>query len=314
MRIEDFSRLVFQLTHSAIELRPDEHQGSQIEILREAIPFDAAWWGWSNFSGGRNRLINTGLFGLPNSFDSAVRAVLHLDPLIKTGRNLAVFGKHIDVATAKLPGEYRNCLEAFNIKSILNGHCRLQGDTQFNFFLSLYKLKSGKIFSADDSEDFRMILRHLEQNLSLSLRAELRSLSPKGGEAAIVSEGGTIVRATRGFQHKLAQKELKPSEIASILLDMSFGRQQWTSANLVLDASAYKPGLVVIRMAPNDILARLSREERRVADLLVQGLTMREISQKRGVSHNTVRNQVTAIYRKIGVRNRAMLLTKIRFD
>ncbi len=310
MRIEDFSDLVFRLTNSAIELSPDEHQKAQIEILKDTIAFDAAWWGWSNFSGGRNRLINTGLLGLPGSFESAVRSVLHLDPLVKIGRNLAVYGKTIDVETDELPNDYRHCLQAYRIKSILNGHCRLQGDTQFNFFLSLYKQSERNKFSQSDTEDFRLILRHIEQNLSLTLRAELRGMAPAGGEAAIVSSGGAIIRATRRFQERLAAEGLSRRKIAGILSDLSYGQRRWTGANLMLDASTHKPDLVLIRMAANDVLTRLSPGERRVADLLAVGHTMREIAEIRGVSLNTVRNQVAAIYRKTGVKNRAMLLSQ----
>ena len=311
MEINAFSHLIFQLTNSAIELPPDAHQASQVKILREAIPFDGAWWGWSNFEGGRNRLINTGLVDLPQSFESAVRAVLHLDPFVKTGRNLAVYDRTIDVQADDLPKEYRSCLEAFQITSILNGHCRLQGNTQFNFFLSLYKRDSGDKFSDADRDDFRLILRHLEQCLSLSLRTELRSMAPSNGEAAIVSQGGRIVRATSGFRDRLANETSNPTVQGGIMSDMSFGRVKWTGTSFVLDGSPYKPGLVLVRMAQNDILARLSIKERHVAEYLSRGLTMREIALERGVAHNTVRNQVATIYRKIGVTNRATFMARI---
>lgn len=311
MKTTDLSNFIFQLTNSAIEMRPDAHQASQIALLKEVVPFDAAWWGWSNFSGGRNRLNNTGLYDLPSSFESAVRAVLHLDPFVQSGRNLAVYGKTVDVEADDLPRDYRQCLRAFDIKSILNGHCRLQGDTQFNFFLSLYKRTGGDRFSDADSRDFRVILKHIEQNLSLSLRAELRSLAPKDGEAAIVSEGGAIVRATRDFQDRLAQECRTVAHSAKVLSDMSFGQLRWASASVVLEGALYKPGLRLIRLAPSSALARLSRHEREVADDLSQGLTMREIAAKRDVSHNTVRNQVASIYRKTGVTNRALFMAKM---
>ncbi|PLS20978.1 helix-turn-helix transcriptional regulator [Neptunicoccus cionae] len=310
MDTHSFSQLVFQLTNSAIELPPDAHQKAQINILRNAIPFDAAWWGWSNFGNGRNKLVNTGLFGLPRSFESAVRAVLHLDPFVQTGRNLAVFGKSLEVQSAPLPDEFRKCLEAFQITSVLNGHCRLQGNTEFNFFLSLYKRDSNERFSTAETADYRFILRHIEQCLSLALRAELRSLAPEGGETALISAGGAIVRATSRFQDRLAQEVSGTAERQAILSDLSFGRAKWTGAQLVLTGAPYKQGLVLVRLAATDVLACLSIEERRVADYLTQGLTMREIAATRGVAHNTVRNQVATIYRKIGVKNRATFMTR----
>ena len=314
MHISEFSDLVFRLTNSAIESRPGEHQKSQIEILRDSIQFDAAWWGWSNFSAGRIRLINTGSLGLARSFESAVRAVSHLDPLIQYGRNLTVFTKAIDVEKDDLPAEFKSCLDAYQITSIVNGHCRLQGETQFNFFLSLYIRSGHRKFSDSETSDLRIILRHIEQNLSLSLRAELRSLAPNDGEAAFVSVGGAIVRATRGFLANLSNEGLSRKEIADILADLSFGQRRWSGKNLTLEGSAYRRDLVLVRLATHDVLSRLSQKERAVADLLATGLTMREIAEKRGISHNTVRNQVASIYRKTGVKNRTMLLARTRLN
>ncbi|MEL7098494.1 MAG: helix-turn-helix transcriptional regulator [Pseudomonadota bacterium] len=309
MKIEDFSNLIFNLTNSAIGLNPDEHQAAQIEILQQAIPFDAAWWGWSNFSSGRNHLINTGLFNLPRSYDSAIRAVLHVDPLIKTARSRAIYGKAIDVENADLPSEFRKALEAFQIRSILNGHCRLQGETDFNFFLSLYKRDAGPSFSDADSRTYRMVLRHIEQNLSLSFRAEVRSLAPDGGEAAVISEGGAVVRATRGFKDKFNAENVG-GKAHAILSDLSFGSGRWVGKHIVLDASRYKPGMTLVRMSANTVFARLSPQERAVASALAKGKSMRQIAEDRGVSHNTVRNQVAAIYKKIGASNRVSFLTK----
>ncbi len=313
MNLEDLSSLILQLTDSAIGLSLDDHQTGQIEVLQKAIPFDAAWWGWSNFSGGRNRLINTGLFNLPQSYDSAIRAVLHLDPFVKTGRNLSIYGKTIDAETDALPHDYRKTLEAFHIRSILNGHCRFQGDSEFNFFLSLYKTQAGQAFSETDSRTYRLILRHIEQNLSLSLRAELRSLAPKDGEAAIVSEGGAVVRATRGFRDKLRDACANGTKIDALLTDMSFGLRHWMGGDVVLESTRYEPGLVLLRLSPNSLLARLSPQEQQVAEALMLGKSMREIAVERRVSHNTVRNQVAAIYKKAGTKNRVSFLTKAGF-
>lgn len=310
MKIEDLSNLIFDLTNSAIGLNPDDHQAAQIEILQKVIPFDAAWWGWSNFSSGRNHLINTGLFNLPRSYDSAIRAVLHVDPLIKTARNLAIYGRTIDVEKEDLPPEYRKALGAFRIRSILNGHCRLQGDTDFNFFLSLYKRNAGPPFSETDSGAYRMVLRHIEQNLSLSLRAELRSLTPNGGEAAILSEGGAIVRATRGFQERLRAGEIGQN-MQALLSDLSFGPSRWAGNDFVLESALYKPGLMLVKMSSNTLIVRLSPHETIVADAIAEGKSMRQIAEDRGVSHNTVRNQVAAIYKKLGVSNRVSFLAKM---
>jgi DNA-binding CsgD family transcriptional regulator len=51
----------------------------------------------------------------------------------------------------------------------------------------------------------------------------------------------------------------------------------------------------------------LSRAEQRVVDLVARGLTNREIGGVLGSSPNTVRNQLSSVYRKLGVSTRTEL-------
>lgn len=52
------------------------------------------------------------------------------------------------------------------------------------------------------------VLGHFEQNLSLSLRAEPRSLVLAKREAAFVAVGGTIAHAICGFMSRLEDERL----------------------------------------------------------------------------------------------------------
>ena len=56
----------------------------------------------------------------------------------------------------------------------------------------------------------------------------------------------------------------------------------------------------------------LTASERAVLDLLLRGLSDREIARQRGRSHRTVANQIAAIYTKLGVHSRLELFTKVR--
>lgn len=56
--------------------------------------------------------------------------------------------------------------------------------------------------------------------------------------------------------------------------------------------------------APNSGLAALTEAERRVADLAAAGWSNRRIADRRGVRPHTVANQLTSVYRKLGVRDR----------
>lgn len=311
MHLEDFSDLILRLNSSAVELPPRAHQDNLIAMLGGFVGFSSAWWGWSNFAGGRVTLVNTATFRQSRGFESAFRAVSAQDPLIRHGRNLTLFAKSLETDQPGLQRDFRNFLLAFDIGSILNGHCRLGGVSEFNFFMSLYRARGQPPFTDAETASFRVILRHVEQSLSLSLRAELRSLAPTGGEAALLSSGGAIVRATRGFRPKLEQDGTTPAEIATLMTTMAARERIWTGRNVTLISRAYAPGLVLVQQAPVDLASRLSPAERRVAEMLLGGLNMRQIADRKQVSVNAVRNQVAAIYRKTGVRGKLELVQKM---
>ena len=56
----------------------------------------------------------------------------------------------------------------------------------------------------------------------------------------------------------------------------------------------------------------LTQAERRVLDLLPTHLTLTEIAQELGVSRNTVKTQVAAIYRKVGAPTRPRAVARSR--
>jgi DNA-binding CsgD family transcriptional regulator len=311
MQVRDLSELVLQLTGSAVERRPQEHQAHVIDLLHRTVRFDAAWWGWSNFASGVITLVNTSTHHLSAGFESAFRAVAGDDPFIRHGRNLTVFAKSIRTEDPGLSRPYVDFLQSFDITAALNGHCRLRCDADFNFFMSLYRTGSRPGFADEETSHFAIILQHLEQSLSLSLRAELRTMAPAAGEAAILSANGLVAQCTRGFRAAMAEEFRNPREMQRAMVDLAAGRARWSGRTAVLTAEPYSAGLTLLRAAPVDVGACLSAAERRVTDLLLSGLSMRQVADSKGVSLNTVRNQVAAVYRKTGARGKLDLARRL---
>ena len=52
---------------------------------------------------------------------------------------------------------------------------------------------------------------------------------------------------------------------------------------------------------------RLTAVEQRLMDLVMRGATNREIAARLGLSEQTVKNRLSRVYRKVGVRNRVEL-------
>lgn len=64
---------------------------------------------------------------------------------------------------------------------------------------------------------------------------------------------------------------------------------------------------LVLRIRSRAVSLLLSPAQREVAALVVRGLAYKEVAKHLGLSDNTVRNHLTAVYRKLGVRNKTEL-------
>jgi len=64
--------------------------------------------------------------------------------------------------------------------------------------------------------------------------------------------------------------------------------------------------------SPHDAFARLTRRERQVVELVVEGLLDKEIAQRLGISYTTVRTHLDRSFQKLGVSNRSRLARKLR--
>jgi ATP/maltotriose-dependent transcriptional regulator MalT len=74
------------------------------------------------------------------------------------------------------------------------------------------------------------------------------------------------------------------------------------------DAFGEEAGLLLEASSEADIL---TRREREVADLMIEGLSNQEIAQQLFISQATVKVHLRHIYEKLGVRNRAGATAKL---
>ncbi len=307
MNNDQLSELILKLTDSAIGSSSIDHQSKMVSLIREVVQFDAAWWGWSSFTAGRTMLVNSASYNLPRSFDAAVRAISKIDPFIRRGRNLPLFSMWLSPTMASVAPEYKAFAKSYNLGAILNGHCRLNSASSFHFFMSLYRTDVSSTFSTDEVDDFRIILRHLEQSFSVSMRSEIKASAPVGGEAAIVDADGQIVHATSGFAKAMASEKLGKRQRNAILGRLPTKTNHWIGQSVTLTSERYTQDLALVRLSQPGAWDVLSPREKVVAELYLSGMSMRAIASTNRVSPNTVRNQLASVYKKTSTKGKLAL-------
>jgi DNA-binding NarL/FixJ family response regulator len=73
------------------------------------------------------------------------------------------------------------------------------------------------------------------------------------------------------------------------------------------EASPAKPADVAAPAAANGAFSKLTRREREVVKLVVEGLLDKEIAERLGISYTTVRTHLDRSFQKLGVSNRSRL-------
>ena len=302
----ELSEFVLTLIDKANTHTPLRFQQFMIDLVRDVTVFDAAWWGWSLFRAGKVTIVHTNLSGLPAAFETAVRSQLVNDPFVRTGRSLKLFTKSLTINEIASNPHFRSLSDEFNVTQMLNGHCNVR-EGPFNFFMSLYRFDKSQAFSETETADFLAILRHLEQALSLSLQFDLAMRVEPHSEWALIDHDGELFLSSTGFHSALAATLPRGQKPSTRLKEIA--RQETFSSRhgQVFSRARYSNELWLVSIQPHNPWKLLSPKERQIAEMLCAGATSRAIADKLDVSQNTVRNQTTSIYKKMGVHNKVEL-------
>lgn len=131
---------------------------------------------------------------------------------------------------------------------------------------------------------------------TLSQRAKVLMLTYSESEDVVV---GSIRAGASGY---LVHGRFDPVELAKAVRDVAAGRTVLSPAvaPIVFEALRSQPEQTIF-----DPVAGLTRREREVVNLIIQGHSNRRIAQEIFVSEKTVKNHVNNIYAKLGVRSRS---------
>ncbi|MFL5844354.1 MAG: LuxR C-terminal-related transcriptional regulator [Solirubrobacteraceae bacterium] len=83
-----------------------------------------------------------------------------------------------------------------------------------------------------------------------------------------------------------------------------FVSKDWPSSDIVKAVRMVGKGMTVFEPQPDPPAGTLTERERQVLDLMASGATNREIAASLYLSHHTIKEHTSSLYRKLEVRNR----------
>lgn len=178
------------------------------------------------------------------------------------------------------------------------------------------KQESGldRVESFDSIRDFlhspvslRCDLLFLEDRLrkgeSVRIRLELQNLPAKIAILAGELHNGSLLEAIQDGAYGLIARD-KPDEINRFVQSFFSGGTYFSPV--------YAKELVAVVKGKEGIVEKLSSREKEVLRLILAGGTAASVARKLDISVNTVLKHIRNIYTKLGVRNRASLVLKVK--
>jgi two-component system response regulator DesR len=166
----------------------------------------------------------------------------------------------------------------------------LNASLQFKLVASC--LGRAEAISAAEKHQPDLILHSLSLDSELGVVRDLLNVSPKSSIVLWSREFGpelvreAIEAGVRGFLSTTAS----PEELADCLL-VSAGGELWMERSL---------SMVLLNARP----VSLSKRQRQLIELLVQGLKNKEIAYRLGISEGTVKAYLTTLFEKVGAKDR----------
>ncbi|WP_243039813.1 response regulator transcription factor [Dyella sedimenti] len=157
--------------------------------------------------------------------------------------------------------------------------------------------------AADPEIDLVLLDLHMPGSQGLSGLAALRGQFPTAAVLVVSAhdEPRTVRRALDHGAAGFIPKSASPAEIAEAIRNV-LGCGSWLPAGLARAVAALPADPADVDLAGR--LARLTEQQYRVLALLGEGLLNKQIADRLTIQERTVKAHVTAIFEKLGVRNR----------
>lgn len=314
MELPRFNRLLLELHRTGQEAPLSQFQPAALELIREMIPFDSAWWGNASAEP-----LEIHRLYLHNCDDSILETYLpYLGEDFMRAALMANPGKTINMADLTTRARfvrtalYQKVGKRYRIEWSL-GTLLVEPVSSLNEFLTLWRHDAKRPFTEDERQTKELLMPHLaDAHRAARLREVLDDPSRQRECWAVADERGVLREINPGFVHCLRRHwpDWQGSRLPDALLvpvrdaqTTRFGRQRLT----VLKRGTFR----YLQVSGLQAIDELSSREREIVERYARGETYVHIASALSISPSTARNHIAHCYRKLCVNNKAELALRI---
>ena len=305
MVIRGFSTLLLDIYRLAQECSGTEFQNKALEKIKLLVPFDRAMWGTATMTDSGIDIHTLNLHKtLPGMIEAYERIKQYDSPAAEVARypKATMCWNISDIEEAEL----REFMDRFEHRNLLITST-IDANTRFATWLSLYRMDANHVFSGIELAFVDELAEHLMQALAINrvVRMEqiANDISRERWSVAIADRKGVIYHADIAFKD-LIKKEFNthsflhlPDEINAQLHKNRFevvGKRTFWQGQ-------FEDDLFILKARDKHQIDTLSAKEFKVAQLISDGLTLKQVSEGLNRSPETIRTQLRIVFKKLGI-------------
>lgn len=305
--LEAFSAITLELQRLAQNKDIEHFHHAALSCISQLLPFDSAWWGRAALIDGLPEEHHSYLYKLPRSYLPDWQSIRHID--VTVGKVHDNLGQAVIVDMRNpASGPGLNWLgELYGIGQLL---CVAYVDPQTHLsdHLTVYRAPDAPCFTGQDCLLLNNLMLHLVAAVSANQIRTLVAMretltSPRNLALAVCDQRGTLHCAERGFVDLLLSEW---PDWTGPCLPVAMDTQGYEGKHLQVEASTVGD-LFLLAARSRTVLVQLSPRENDVAQGFGEGKTYKEVARDLGMSPNTVRHHIRAIYSKLGVKDKARI-------
>jgi len=314
LNVRGLSRVILELHRAGREGPCRQFQPAALELIREIIPFNSAWWG--NAAAEPMEFHQLYLFNCDDSIletyppymeQDFFRAALMARPGVTINMSdLITRGRYVRTAL------YREVGKRYKVEWSL-GTLLVEPVSSLYEFLTLWRHDGKKPFTEAERQTKELLMPHIaEAHRTARLREVLGEAREHSLIWAVADKRGFLREVSPRFVHCLREHwpDWQGSRLPQALLECVRLAMPFNSARLKLQI-APKGEFRYMQVLALSAMDSLSPREMDIATRYAQGKTYAEIAAALALSPATVRNHIAHCYRKLAVNNKAELALRV---